>query len=277
MINSIVKYIDFLHKHFGFFVSIHCNDGRLDPYMSMLAPYTIHSNPYCLFVKSSKECWDLCRENQKRASEVARGGLVFGSCHCGVGEYMVPIKSREEYMGFISVGGYCGSEGKRDHFAEKHGFTLEEVRERYRAFLNPTPADSETVRTLIEPLAAMLILMFEDDSRISDSFGDGYVYGHIISYLHNHLAEKITLGEVASFCHYSPSFIARLFKARSGMTINAYLKELRMKKASELLTKTDIPISEIAEACGFGDTNYFISFFSRHYGLPPKKFRMQRR
>jgi two-component system response regulator YesN len=82
---------------------------------------------------------------------------------------------------------------------------------------------------------------------------------------------------VASFCHYSPSFVARLFKARAGVTINDYLKELRMKKASELLTKTDIPISEIAEACGFGDTNYFIAFFSRHYGLPPKKYRMQRR
>ena len=273
MIKSIVNYIDFLRDHFKFSISIHCTDGRLDPYMSTLAPYTIHSNPYCMLVKSAKENWNLCRARQQIASQAARGGMFFGSCYCGVGEYVVPIVRGEEHMGFISVGGYRGSEGKRDHFAEKYGFTLEEIRERYRAFLSPDVPDAETVKTLIEPLAAMLVLLFESESEAAAPSGDGYVYGHIVSYLHNHLAEKITLADVASFCHYSPSFVARLFKARSGKTVNDYLKDLRMKKASELLSRTDMPISEVAEACGFSDTNYFIACFSRSFGTPPKRFR----
>ena len=273
MIDSIVNYIEFLKRHFRLSVSIHGTEGRLDPYMSRLAPYNIHSNPYCMFVKSAKENWDLCRAKQQRAAEAAMGGLFFGSCYCGVAEYMLPIKSGDEYMGFISVGGYCGSEEKRDHFAEKYGFSLEEIRDRYKAYLAPEPPSPETVKTLIDPLVAMLVLLFRDGGEAAAPSGDGYIYGHIVSYLHNHIGEKILLADVANFCHYSPSFVARLFKKRSGMTVNDYLKDIRLKKARELLIKTDMQIPEIAEACGFSDTNYFISCFSRKYGTPPKKFR----
>ena len=73
MLDSIVNYIDFLKKHFDLSVSIHGTDGRLDPYMSSLAPYNIHSNPYCLFVKSSKQNWNLCRIKQQRAAQAAKG------------------------------------------------------------------------------------------------------------------------------------------------------------------------------------------------------------
>ena len=275
MLDSIVNYIDFLKKHFDLSVSIHGTDGRLDPYMSRLAPYNIHSNPYCLFVKSSKQNWNLCRIKQQRAAQAARGGLIYGSCYCGVGEYMLPIKHGDEYMGFISVGGYRGSEAKRDHFAEKYGFSLDEIRDKYKTYLSPTIPDEATVRTLIEPLAAMLALLFINKTEEAAPAGDGYVYGHIVSYLHNHIGEKILLSDIADFCHYSPSFITRLFKSRSGMTINEYLQDIRMKKARDLLLKTDMQISEISEACGFSDTNYFIACFSERYGTPPKRFRKQ--
>ena len=277
MIDSIINYIEFLKKHFDLSVSIHGTDGRLDPYMSRLAPYNIHSNPYCLFVKSSKENWNLCRIKQQRAAQAARDGLIYGSCYCGVAEYMLPIKHGDEYMGFISVGGYRGSEEKRDHFAEKYGFSLEEIRDKYKTYLSPSRPDEKTVRTLIEPLAAMLALLFINKTEEAAPSGDGYVYGHIISYLHNHIDERILLSDIADFCHYSPSFITRLFKARSGMTINEYLQDIRMKKARDLLLKTDMQISEISEACGFSDTNYFIACFSRQYGTPPKRFRKQAR
>ena len=273
MIDSIINYIEFLQKNYSLSISIHGTEGRLDPYMSRLAIYNIHSNPYCTFVKSSKENWELCRSKQGRAAEVARGGLHFGSCYCGVAEYTLPIKSGEEYMGFISVGGYCGSEEKRDHFAEKYGFSLEEIRERYRAYLSPDPPSPELVRTLIEPLAAMLALLFKDGGEASAPSGDGYIYGHIVSYLHNHISEKILLSDVARACHYSPSFVARLFKARAGVTVGDYLKDIRLKKARDLLLRTDMQIPEIADACGFSDTNYFISCFSRRFGKPPKRFR----
>ena len=273
MLDSIINYIEFLKQHFDLAVSIHGTEGRLDPYMSRLAPYNIHSNPYCLFVKSSKQNWTLCRLKQQRAAEVAREGFFFGSCYCGVGEYILPIKHGDEFMGFISVGGYFGSEEKRDHFAEKYGFSLEEIRDKYKSYLSPLPPKPETVRTLIEPLAAMLALLFINKSEEAAPSGDGYVYGHIVSYLHNHIDEKILLSDVARFCHYSPSFVTRLFKSRSGMTVGEYLQNIRMKKARELLLKTDMQISEISEACGFSDTNYFIACFSERFGTPPKKFR----
>ena len=60
---------------------------------------------------------------------------------------------------------------------------------------------------------------------------------------------------------------------RSGTTINAYLSALRMQKAKELLIKTDMRLEDIAASCGFSDTNYFITSFSKAYKISPKKYR----
>ena len=52
--------------------------------------------------------------------------------------------------------------------------------------------------------------------------------------------------------------------------------ELGVMQARELLLRTDMQISEISEACGFSDTNYFIACFSKRYGTPPKRFRCEK-
>ena len=61
-----------------------------------------------------------------------------------------------------------------------------------------------------------------------------------------------------------------------GMGIAEYIRTLRIKKAQALLIDApDLPISEIAYACGFNDYNYFITVFQRLTGYTPKQFRLQ--
>ena len=44
----------------------------------------------------------------------------------------------------------------------------------------------------------------------------------------------------------------------------------------ELLEQTDIPISEIAERTGFGNSNYFYTVFKRQYSITPTEYRANR-
>ena len=274
MTDEIKNYIAYLASQHGFQISFHGSGllSRLD----FLAPYSSHECGYCMLVKTSAECWKRCRRGQKKAMEkLSREGAFFGSCYAGVAEFVFPVHAFGKQMGMISVGGFLGEKEKQTAFSEKYGFSKERLDFMASETLKSEIPSAELVKTLVAPRAAMITLLLEKNtSPVSGAMG---LYGKILSILHTKYTRKITLGEIASECHYSPSFISRYFKEKSGVTINEYLKNLRMEKAAHLLADTDIKIEDVAASVGFSDTNYFISFFSAYYGMPPKKYRLAAR
>ncbi|MBX4303570.1 helix-turn-helix domain-containing protein, partial [Mycobacterium tuberculosis] len=59
------------------------------------------------------------------------------------------------------------------------------------------------------------------------------------------------------------------FRQQTGMTINHYLRQLRICHAQYLLQHTERLIGDIAMQCGFEDSNYFSVVFSREIGMSP--------
>ena len=55
--------------------------------------------------------------------------------------------------------------------------------------------------------------------------------------------------------------------------IAAFIKNKRLERAKELLKTTDMTISEISDACGFSDYNYFLREFKKKYGTTTKQIR----
>lgn len=63
------------------------------------------------------------------------------------------------------------------------------------------------------------------------------------------------------------------FRAQTGMTVNQYLRQLRVCHAQYLLRHTELMVSEIAMQCGFEDSNYFSVVFNREVGMTPVQWR----
>ena len=63
------------------------------------------------------------------------------------------------------------------------------------------------------------------------------------------------------------------FRSQTGMTINHYLRQLRICHAQYLLQHSDLMIGEIAMHCGFEDSNYFSVVFNREVGMTPGQWR----
>jgi len=266
---SIKKYIEYLLSYHNLKISLH-GEGVL-PHLDFLAPYNSHECVYCMYVKSSEECWHRCKRGQSAAQKaLVETGAYFGSCYAGVGEFVFPIYAFDSVVGMISVGGYLGSKEKRGAFAAKYGFHEGRLSSLAKEELSSDIPDFEFVKTLIEPLSAMLTLYIEKHSLVYS--GDD-LYGKILSILHLGYTRKIRISDIAGECHYSTSFISRYFKEKSGETVNGYLKRLRMEKARKLLEDSTMRIEDIAASLGFSDTNYFISSFSSYYGKPPKQYR----
>lgn len=91
----------------------------------------------------------------------------------------------------------------------------------------------------------------------------------ILTFFQSSYTEEITsaLIEQKYGCNYD--YINRLFKKATGKTILAYLNELRISKARQLLSDGTSRISDVAEKCGFRDIYYFSRVFKKYTGTTP--------
>ena len=95
----------------------------------------------------------------------------------------------------------------------------------------------------------------------------------MVSYLHLHYHENITLGDIAASANISESEVLREFNTYMGITPIKYLIQYRIQMATMLLTTTDTKIAEICNQCGFTDISYFTKVFRELKGMPPAKYR----
>ncbi|MBQ2096094.1 MAG: response regulator [Firmicutes bacterium] len=100
----------------------------------------------------------------------------------------------------------------------------------------------------------------------------GPIVSQMLDYIHEHYAEKITLGIIAKNLHYSENFILRRFKDEVKANFSEYLSLYRISQAMEMMRSTDHTLSEIALLCGFSEYKYFRVVFTRYVGCTPKDF-----
>ena len=72
------------------------------------------------------------------------------------------------------------------------------------------------------------------------------------------------------------STLSRRFRTETGTTLIEYLVSMRVQNAMNLLQNTKLPISDIAERCGFTDNAYFCRVFKQRLGATPRDFRKRR-
>ena len=97
----------------------------------------------------------------------------------------------------------------------------------------------------------------------------------VITYLNKHFFEKVELADCAKMMHISTGRFSHIFKECTGVSPYAYILNLRMKMAAELLALSDLPIAEIAYKTGFDNPLYFSKIFKKQYGVSPSSFRIK--
>jgi AraC family transcriptional regulator, L-rhamnose operon regulatory protein RhaS len=71
----------------------------------------------------------------------------------------------------------------------------------------------------------------------------------------------------------SERVLRQQFRQQTGMTINQYLRQVRVCHAQYLLQHSRLLISDISTECGFEDSNYFSVVFTRETGMTPSQWR----
>jgi transcriptional regulator GlxA family with amidase domain len=96
-------------------------------------------------------------------------------------------------------------------------------------------------------------------------------------YVEAHLEDNIDIQALADAAGLSMYHFARAFKQSEGVTPHEYLVLRRVHRARDLLTSTDLPLAEIARACGFSDQSHCARRFREHFGVTPSRYRWSMR
>ena len=100
----------------------------------------------------------------------------------------------------------------------------------------------------------------------------GYLIEQVKNYIVDHLHQKLIVEDIAARFHYSRARLSTLFKATSGVSINAFITNERMRRAKFLLQEGKLSIAQISELLGYPSPQYFTNKFHKEVGCPPSKF-----
>lgn len=91
-------------------------------------------------------------------------------------------------------------------------------------------------------------------------------------YINSHLADNITMADLANASLFSPWYSYRIFKTCTGLTPSVYIRRLRLSRSAEMLKRGNIKISDIAFYMGFGSVDGYQRAFVREFGCNPKEY-----
>jgi AraC-like DNA-binding protein len=106
-----------------------------------------------------------------------------------------------------------------------------------------------------------------------DTGSGGPHIARVAAYLAQNYAGELTLPDIAAAVRLNPRYLARIFKARTRLTVHSYLIRLRIAHAQRLLATTDLRVIDVALQSGFGSTASFYAAFARHGSVSPHRYR----
>ncbi len=97
----------------------------------------------------------------------------------------------------------------------------------------------------------------------------------ILDYIQDHYNDPITRDDAARGVFISPSLFSHLLKQHTGRSFSEHLNQVRVDRASELLRRTDMSLSQIAQEVGFSDQSYFTKVFRSRMNTTPRVYRLK--
>lgn len=137
----------------------------------------------------------------------------------------------------------------------------------------PCRARSYLIETLFIAQRAHSALRGRDETAECALVGERDDVDDVITYLHTHYHEKITIDGLVRTFHTNRTTLAEQVRAVTGTSVMTYLTSLRIGLAATMLHDTTVPIGEVAEQVGFHDLTHFGRAFRKVIGCSATEYR----
>ena len=94
-----------------------------------------------------------------------------------------------------------------------------------------------------------------------------------IGIIHDEAHTDLTLAALAERLNISYQHLSASFSEQLGLSFSAYLTDIRLRNAKQLLDNTELSVTEICFECGYHNLSHFLRSFKKKYGTTPKEYR----
>lgn len=95
-----------------------------------------------------------------------------------------------------------------------------------------------------------------------------------LNYINDHIYEVFKVGEVASYVGVSESYLYKLFKDETGLSVNEFINKTKVNKAIDMLYENpNLKVYEISLKLGFSDEKYFSKLFKKYAEMSIKEMK----
>lgn len=227
---------------------------------------TVHDRPVCCTIKKTPEGMAGCARcrNLVQKAVTRHRKTIAGFCVNGVYEYCRPVIYNDKVICVIYIGNILtNSEKQRNRL-------LGRVSEELLETMDPsfTPEDCAATADILESYICLLFDRYGIESETFDPLTE-----NIKTYIRENLTYEISMTELAAAFNYTPKYLGRLFKARTGESIHHYRNRLKVNQAKTMLTETNLSVEQIAAETGFNSLTYFDRVFCKMTGVSPNEYR----
>ncbi len=124
---------------------------------------------------------------------------------------------------------------------------------------------------LLDVLAQLVSRHADDPPPVAATGREPRAVTQVKGYLERHYAEAVSLGDLAQLTQLSRYHLVRVFCKTVGVPPHAYLRQVRIGRAKELLALGQTP-AEVALLTGFTDQSHLTRWFKRLWGYTPGQY-----
>lgn len=125
-------------------------------------------------------------------------------------------------------------------------------------------------------LKAVLVLLLDELRTQKDMTDSGYHQNETIrravEYINRHLAQPLTIPEIAQACSISPSALSHIFQKELYISVHKFIVKKRLMQAYHRI-RAGQAATVAAEECGFQDYSGFYKQYKKAFGFPPSQKR----
>lgn len=111
--------------------------------------------------------------------------------------------------------------------------------------------------------------------HLPDSTKEQERINQVLSYIMEHLDQKLTVNHLADYCFMVPQAFCRWFRKHTGFSFITYLNKTRIEAACQVLLTSDVAVKQIAYQLGYENISHFNRTFKKYTGLSPLVFKRE--
>lgn len=199
----------------------------------------------------------------------------------GVVESQVPVRVGKNTIAVMLTGGVRLQPANADTFAPvakallDEGRSAAEIRSAKVQFEHVPVMQPERYDAAVAILQSFALQLGESAHRLlfANATHEPEAVRNAKAFIHQHLAEPMSLEAVAKAVNVSPFHFCKLFKRATGLTFTDFVNRARVEKAKRMLMKPAARITEVAYDVGFQSLSHFNRSFRRIASESPTEFR----